>query len=208
MIALYAVAVFGFAAPPAEVHAAAAPYDIQAGYDGWRATKKLGPQPLACEVLWTGHAQLCFRWRADGKRQWATRDDLTTWTTSTVALRSAATAGSAAWVANETEWVAVSDLDGRYLRLRDGDGRAVLGALAPEALEAAVGSPLAVAIPSTGVLLAWKAGDRDFDHAMVVGVRELHDQARDPVTAVAFRWIGGEWVPWVEATHQEKTPSD
>ena len=79
----------------------------------------------------------------------------------------------------------------------------MLGLLAPESLEAQVGTPVMAAIPSTDVVLFWKAGDPKVDHVMAVGVREIHDASTQAVSPVVFLWDGSEWRAFAEATPTE-----
>lgn len=162
--------------------------------------------PLACRVLWKDHALLCFRvWEKD-RRRWVTEADLKAWSTTTADL-GAAVAGSAAKVLTErVEKVPVDGSEATYLRLRDGDGWAASGVLAPHVLAKRLGVPYLAAIPAEGVFVAWKHGTPELDHIMAVGVREMHDEQDGGVSPYIYAWDGAKWTPFGEAKPSVATP--
>lgn len=175
----------------------AAPWDVQARYDAWRAATGRPPAVLACEPLWPEAARLCFR-RVEAGR--LVRVHLGEAPADALSLGDGRAAE--AWVAAELETVAVDGSTQTYQRLRDGEGRAVLGVLRPGVLAERLGVPFLAALPSSGVLIAWAGGDPTLDHVLAVGAREIHDAAADPVSPVVFAWDGARWFPFAEAVRE------
>lgn len=175
----------------------AAPWEVQAAYDAHRARTGREPRPLACGPLWKDAVRLCLQREEAGRLTRLHTGELSgSWSMARDRLAS----GAAAWVRGEVERVEVEGMEADYRRVRDVRGRAVLAVLAPEVLAEDVGLPLAMAIPSTGVVLAWKGGNPELDKVMAVGVKELHDQAKDRVSAEVWAWDGERWFPFAEAT--------
>ena len=199
MIALWCILAFGEPTDEAP-RPAATPWQVQQAYDAHRAARDLPPETLACQVLWPDVARLCLRQWVDGRRRWVSTNALAARGETLADLQTAFTEASAERLQNELERVPVDGFSQSYLRLRDGDGWAVAGALAPEHLARALGSSaILVALPSTGVLVAWAPGDAQFDQAMAVGVREIFDGSPDRVSPVVMRWDDGTWTAYAEA---------
>jgi len=161
------------------------------------------PSDLACDILLPGALMLCFRVWEDGALSWVDASDLARWQETTASLRAHVVARSAEQV-NEAPLVGVRGLAARYVQHASGEGWAVAGLLAPEALAArAGGRPVRAALPGQDVLVAWAAGTPELDKVMAVGVRELFDKRPRPLTPRVFQWDGGAWLPFGEAVPAE-----
>ena len=53
-----------------------------------------------------------------------------------------------------------------------------------------------MAIPRSGVALAWPSGSSELDKVMAVAVREMYDAAEDSVTPMVHVWREGQFVPF------------
>jgi hypothetical protein len=186
------------------------PWDAPTQYNAWLASKGTTSteQGLACQVLWPEVARLCFRVWEEDRRRWVTTADLSAWSTDTAVLRTLVTEAAAKRLGALQEMVPIVGMkDARYLRLRDGDGWAAAGVLLPQTLEALVGRPLRIAVPSEGVLVAWKGGNPAIDQVMAVGTREIFDAAEEPsVSPMAHGWEEGRFKPFGEAKPQSDEP--
>lgn len=172
----------------------AAPWDVQDQYAAFRKGRGEPVVALACDELWADTARVCFRRVDEGRLVRLHEGEV-----SVPEVREAARESAATWVEAELETVPVEGMEHSYRMLRDASGKAVLGALDPRTLSAALGLPVLVALPSTSVLVAWKGGDPDLDKVMAVGVTELHAAAKDPVSPVVWGWDGERWFPFAEA---------
>ena len=56
-----------------------------------------------------------------------------------------------------------------------------------------------VAMPTSGVFLAWPPGSEELDQVMAVAVRELYDPADDAISDLVYRWDGDQWRSWARA---------
>jgi hypothetical protein len=201
-----AVVAFGLTAPLALASAAApsglrpvvAAPDAPQRYAAWRMTEGLEPERLACDVVWP-EALLCLRVWEDGGRRWASTRDLERWGIGLPAAR-ASLAEAARTHVESAPLVPIEGMAAKYLRLADGDGWAAAGLLRPDLLAERLGGlPLRVAIPSQGVMVAWRAQGPEVDKVMAVGVRELFEQQPQPVTPKVYQWDGARWAPFGEA---------
>ncbi len=80
-----------------------------------------------------------------------------------------------------------------------GDVRADAALLYPDALERKVGGKCVVAVPAQGVVIAWVAGDLDFDKIVAVGVKRMYETMANPISSVLYTWDGKRWVVWGQA---------
>ncbi len=172
-------------------------------FRAWLVSNHRPETTLACTEGWAGLASLCFRiWEpAPGdpvrrSRRWVTAADLTAWATDAVLLRAALGVAGREHVAQATTHQ-IEGISGEYLKIVDGDGWSASALLAPDALAARLGGPpIAVALPSDTVMLAWKPGNDQVDLIMAVGVHEVFAAAEAPVTEVVHRWDGTTWTAW------------
>ncbi len=190
------------AAVPEGVRPAVAPVNVQERYDRYLEQKGLGPAPLACEAPIADALRLCFKVWEGEHRRWVVQSDLTTWGVSQTDLREAVVKRAEDALNQQMTAVMVSGATKTYLQLADGDGWAAAGLLAPQTLLERVAQPL-MAIPRTSVMVAWPAGDAELDLMMAVGIKEMRDGSRDPVSGLVLRWNGKQWVAFAEA--QKKT---
>lgn len=205
MIAAWAVV--AWAGPPTEdLRPVLAPIDAPEGYARWRQDRGLAPDPLACAPAWPGTALLCFRVWEGSRRRWVTQGDLAAWGVPVEGLVTTVAEASRA-VIGRAEVVPVEGMEARYLRLVDGDGWAAVGFLHPELVAERLGGlPIRLAVPSEGVLVAWRPGGLALDKVLAVGVRELYDAQPGGVTPKILQWDGSTWLPFGEATPAAPPP--
>lgn len=192
---------------PAGLRPVAASVDAPGRYQAWRTAQGLPPAQLHCEPLWPEVSLLCFRVWEDGRRRWVEQADLGRWGVSAEALRAAVEQASAAPIEG-AQPVSIEGMSERYLQLVDGDGWAVAGLLRPELLAQRLGGgPLRVAMPSQGVLVAWRPAGLEVDKVMAVGVQELYASQPDALSPRVFLWSGTAWRPFGQAVpRQADTP--
>jgi len=179
---------------------AAAPWSVQESYDTHRVAQDLPKQTLACQVLWPELARLCVREWTDGRRSWLSVDAAEAGGVDLPSVHTSFVDASANRISKDLERVEVQGFSQVHYRLRDGDGWAVAGVLAPQAVARKLDAPMVfAAMPSTGVFVAWVPGDPEFDQVMAVGVREIYDAASDRVSPVVMRWESGQWNAYAEA---------
>lgn len=192
--------IVALAGEPEGMRPAAAPWLVQESYDAHRAAKDLPQQTLACEVLWPEVARLCVRNWADGRRSWLSVDGAEEGAVDLPSVHASFVDASAERISKGLERVVVPGFSQVHYRLRDGDGWAVAGVLAPQAVARKLDATMVfAAMPSTGVFLAWVPGDPEFDQVMAVGVREIYDAAPDRVSPLVMRWDNGRWNAYAEA---------
>jgi hypothetical protein len=199
-----ALAALALAGPPADgLRAVVARPAAAEDYRAWLALHARPPATLACSPGWPGLALLCFRvWEpvpgdaARRSRRWVSSADLTAWGIDAAGLQAAVDARARTQIAAATSRQIVG-MKGSYLEIVDGDGASAAALLHPDLLAARLGGPpIAVALPSDAVMLAWKPGGDDVDLAMAVGVHEVFTAAETPVTEVVHLWDGAAWTAW------------
>lgn len=157
---------------------------------------------LACQPL-LREVALCFRAWEDKKRRWVTVDDVRAWNTDIAGLRERVAAPALAALKSEPHQAPVQGMDHQYWILQDSDGWAVSPLLHPQRLFERMGVPAStevrVAMPTSGVFLAWAPGSEELDQVMAVAVRELYDPADDAISDLVYRWDGKEWRSWARA---------
>ncbi len=191
------------AAIPEGVRPAAAPDDVVESYAA-AFPKRPG---LACAPLLADHAKLCFRVWEGKERRWVTEADLTAWEADLDGLVKHVRGKSTDVMGNELEKKRIADMEAGYVQLRDGDGWAVAPFLHGDQVEAELGASARVAIPRSGVVLAWKTGSSDLDKVMAVAVREMYEAADDAVTPMVHVWRDGRFIPFGVANPTD-TPSE
>jgi hypothetical protein len=173
--------------------------DVGERFARWLGEEGMPPEHLICEPFWPEVASLCFRVWDKGKRRWVVGGDLQAWGVDEPALKAAATAGAEAKI-RAAELVPIGGTKASYLRLVDGDGWAAAALLRPDIVaERLGGGPIRVAVPADSVVVAWKVQGDDIDRIMAVGVRELYDQTKGPVSPKIETWDGAKWEPFGEA---------
>ena len=187
---------------PEAVRPVVAPVDAPAQFRAWSVAHG-GPAELACDALWPDQALLCFRIREGSTRRWVTTADVSGWGVDLAAVRAAMVDRAASHLAPEGR--PVEGLNATFWQAVDGDGWAAAGVLRPGDLSRALGDgPLAVAMPTDQILIAWHPGREEVDRAVAVGIHELWDGKDGAVSAVAFTWDGASWAPWGVATPRAK----
>lgn len=178
-----------------------APPDV---HERWRQARPDAPAGLACAPALDGGAQLCFRvW--DGRvRRYVTTADLATWGVGVAELEGAVRAGAKARIeqlsAARIAGSASDDPAATYWIATDGDGWAVSALLHPEVLAGRVGGEsVRIAVPRTGVLLAWASGSADRDRILAVAAREMFESADDAVSPEVWAWTGSRFAPLMRA---------
>jgi hypothetical protein len=197
------LATAALAAPPDGLRPVVGSADVGERFVRWLGEQGLAPEHLVCEPVWPEVAQLCFRVWDQGKRRWVVGRDLATWGVDEPGLRAAVTPLAEAHL-SAAELVPIGGTAASYLRLVDGDGWAAAGLLRPDLLVQKLGGgPIRVAVPAESVLVAWKAQGEDVDRIMAVGVRELFDTTKNPVSPKVETWDGLKWEPFGEARPTE-----
>jgi len=179
-----------------------APWDAPTKWGAYLEQAGRPADPLACSVWIEDHVRLCLRVREGGRLRWVTAGDLAAWGLTQEAAVDALRAPSKVKL-TAAETLPVEGMNGRYLRLVDGEGWAAAVALHPAAAARALGPDARFAFPAGTVAVAWPAGDKDLDKAMAVGVVELADEQPGEVSRMVFRWDGEALVPFAEAKPTE-----
>jgi hypothetical protein len=195
---LLALAWLAAAAIPDDVRPVASPVDVQAQLDRWRAAQDQEPAVLACAPLWPEQAQLCFR-RGASATAYVTVADLKAWKVDLDGLVAELRRRSEPKVEAQLRAIDIDGTTARYWIATGDDGWASALLLHPGAVSAKVGSPLLVAVPAEGIVVAWRGGEADIDKIVTVGVTQIHASRPGSITAVVHRWTGSEWVQWAEA---------
>lgn len=156
--------------------------------------------PLACEAVLADRAMLCFRVWEGKRRRFVTQADLVAWGVGVDALVEAVRERSSERLGALAS-AEVIDMPESYWIARDDDGWSIASLLHPERLTARVGgADVRVAVPRSGVLLAWRSGSDELDKVMAVATRELWDAGDDAVTPMIFTWTPKGFAPWGQAT--------
>ncbi|MFT4626815.1 MAG: hypothetical protein ACI8PZ_005493 [Myxococcota bacterium] len=181
------LAALALATPPIGLRPVVAPWDAPAQYAA-HASAAGRSDALVCEPLWPERAQLCVRMRDGERLRWVTTADLEPWAATPQSLL-AAVREAGAEQAVDVEEIVITGMDATYLRVRDGQGWAASVVLDPSAYaERLGGEPIAIAVPTNGVAVAWRAGREPVDRVMAVGVREMFDTLPGAVTPTIFLW--------------------
>jgi hypothetical protein len=184
---------------PDGVHPVLAPPDVPGRYAAQKAAEGQ-PVELACDPLWPEHALLCFKRREGDRDRWVTTADATRWGTDVAGLRAWAAERALQVLATQPDRMQVTDSTQSYWVAAEGDGWSAAVLLQPVALAEKIGSPaIHVAAPMDGVVLAWPGGDAALDTIVAVGVREMYDQGKQPISPVIFEWTGTRWREFAEA---------
>lgn len=159
-------------------------------YTEARAREGLPAEPLACESLWIGVAALCASSGEGERRHILTRAAMSAAGADLVSLRAQVAAGASV---SGAESVAISGMTSSYLRLT-GAERVSAVALRPDLLAERLGGlPIRVALPSDGLLVAWRVGPADLDRVMAIGVAELYAQLPSKLSSKIVTWDGLRW---------------
>ena len=174
------------------------------------APPESAPTDLACEPLWPAEARLCFTVPAvangadAGARRIAKRADLEGWQVDLPKLHAAMAEAAAPHVAKGVMVPIVGMEPASWLRLTDPNGWAAAGVLRPDLLAEKLGGvPIRVAVPASGMLVAWRSADPNVDRVMAIGVRELHEQQGGRVSDHVWSWDGKTWTPFGRAVKTE-----
>lgn len=196
-----------FAEVPAEVRPAVVGVATPEAYAAFASKRGMSETALACDTVWGDEALLCWRLITDTEQRWVTTADLARWDVDRAGLRAEVVRRSVELVATAGELKPVEDMEASYWLSAAGDGWAALALLHPDALASRLKArPLMVATPNIDVTLAWAGGNAEVDTVMAVGVREMFEQQRHPITAVVHRWSDGAWKAFGEAVRTEKGP--
>lgn len=181
---------------PEGLRPALAPADVHVR---WASAHPDDP-PLACEAVLAGRAALCFRVWEGKRRRFVTQADLVAWGVGVGDLVDGVRRRSEEHVGSLVS-AEVIDMPASYWIARDDDGWAIASLLHPERMSAIVGgADPRVAVPRSGVLLAWRSGSDELDKVMAVAARELWDAGDDAVTPMIFTWSAKGFAPWGQAT--------
>ena len=201
---LLGLTLLALAAVPDSVVPIPAPVDSPDQFLAWQRENSQPPfKLLACDKLWVNEALLCFKVSEGKQRRWVTQADLQTWGTDLPGLRKWAESRAKGEIAS-LQKADIEGMNASYWVANTGIGWAMAGVLSPADLTNKIGAKqVFVGMPAEGVLMAWVPANAEVNLAMAVGVREVFDETKKPVTPMVHRWDGERWTTFAEATPHE-----
>jgi hypothetical protein len=134
-----------------------------------------------------------------GEQRWVSPELLASWRVDEVRAFEVLTRRAAKKLARAGEWRSIDEMDRRYWLAADGSGWAAAALVCPTALrELLGGAEVRLAAPNYDVVVAWAAGDYDFDLVMAVGVRDMYEQQPLPMSPTVLSWTGARWAAWAD----------
>ena len=110
-------------------------------------------------------------------------------------------------VANRYEIKSGDGKDGAYWASGLMDGYDAAGWLHPQKLEEIAGGPVLVAQPRRGMFCFWLKSNGDRHKNMAVGIKEVYNSSKEPISSKVYYWTGDKWMVWGEAVSSQKGPT-
>jgi hypothetical protein len=102
-----------------------------------------------------------------------------------------------AWASNPPKLVEVEGVGRNYLLVQGEEGQDALALLEPAHLSSLLGAgPVAVGVPVSGTLLAWRAGDPTLDKILGVGIRRIYDEVSAGLSPSLYQEGVEGWQVW------------